>query len=255
LTDRIQIQQVLLNLMRNVEARGAPRRDLHVITVASYGMAEVSVIDTGTGLALRSPPSFSSLCHHQEAGMGVGLSICRTIVESHGGHIWAEAMPLEEPLSGSPCASLTRKRSPVVASDLVHVVDDDVDVRKSLGFLLGQPTCCTPARIRHSLPGYSDGNLDGCIVTDVHAGHRRRRAQAAQSPRRASVIVMTGHADVALAVQAMKEGTDFTGKPFDDDADQAIRPFADCNQAHAAHSQSAEIRDDCQPCQNGSGRC
>ncbi|WP_256753685.1 PAS domain-containing sensor histidine kinase [Mesorhizobium sp. Mes31] len=97
LTDRIQIQQVLLNLMRNaVEAmQGAPRRELHVMTVArDDGMAEVSVIDTGTGLAPEvSAQLFQPFVTTKKQGMGVGLSICRTIVESHGGHIWAEAVP------------------------------------------------------------------------------------------------------------------------------------------------------------------
>ena len=97
LTDRIQIQQVLLNLIRNaVEAmQGVPRRELHVMTVArDDGMAEVSVIDTGTGLAPEvSEQLFQPFVTTKKQGMGVGLSICRTIVESHGGHIWAETMP------------------------------------------------------------------------------------------------------------------------------------------------------------------
>jgi two-component system sensor kinase FixL len=97
LTDRIQIQQVLLNLMRNaVEAmQGTARRELHVMTIArDDGMAEVSVIDTGTGLAPEvSAQLFQPFVTTKKQGMGVGLSICRTIIESHGGHIWAEAMP------------------------------------------------------------------------------------------------------------------------------------------------------------------
>ncbi|RWX70715.1 PAS domain S-box protein [Mesorhizobium sp. M4B.F.Ca.ET.089.01.1.1] len=97
LTDRIQIQQVLLNLMRNaVEAmQGAPRRELRVATTArSDGMAEVSVVDTGPGLAPEvSTQLFQPFVTTKKQGMGVGLSICRTIVESHGGHIWAEPMP------------------------------------------------------------------------------------------------------------------------------------------------------------------
>lgn len=97
LTDRIQIQQVLLNLMRNaVEAmQGAPRRELQVTTVArGDGMAEVSVIDTGPGLAPEvSALLFQPFVTTKKHGMGVGLSICRTIVESHGGHIWADAIP------------------------------------------------------------------------------------------------------------------------------------------------------------------
>ncbi|MGX8010004.1 PAS domain S-box protein [Mesorhizobium sp. ORM8.1] len=97
LTDRIQIQQVLLNLMRNaVEAmQGAPRRELRMVTRARPdGMAEVSVRDTGPGLAPEiSAQLFQPFVTTKKQGMGVGLSICRTIVESHGGHIWAEAIP------------------------------------------------------------------------------------------------------------------------------------------------------------------
>lgn len=97
LTDRIQIEQVLLNLMRNaVEAmHGAPRRELHVATKARRdGMMEVGVIDTGPGLAPEvSGQLFQPFVTTKKHGMGVGLSICRTIVESHGGHIWAESPP------------------------------------------------------------------------------------------------------------------------------------------------------------------
>jgi len=97
LTDRIQIEQVLLNLMRNaVEAmQGAARRELRVTTTARHdGMAEVGVIDTGPGLAPEvSAQLFQPFVTTKKQGMGVGLSICRTIVESHGGHIWAESMP------------------------------------------------------------------------------------------------------------------------------------------------------------------
>ncbi len=97
LTDRIQIEQVLLNLMRNaVEAmQGMPRRELRVVTTARHdGMAEVSVIDTGPGLAPEvSAQLFQPFVTTKKQGMGVGLSICRTIVESHGGRIWAESVP------------------------------------------------------------------------------------------------------------------------------------------------------------------
>ncbi|MBZ9846882.1 PAS domain S-box protein [Mesorhizobium sp. CA14] len=97
LSDRIQIEQVLLNLMRNaVEAmQGLPRRELRVSTTSRHDrMAEVAVIDTGPGLAQEvSAQLFQPFVTTKKHGMGVGLSICRTIVESHGGHIWAESMP------------------------------------------------------------------------------------------------------------------------------------------------------------------
>jgi two-component system, LuxR family, sensor kinase FixL len=97
LADRIQIQQVLLNLIRNaIEAmEDAPRRELLVATAAKdEGMAEVSVTDTGTGLAPDvAEQLFQPFITTKKHGMGVGLSICRTIVEAHGGKIWAESKP------------------------------------------------------------------------------------------------------------------------------------------------------------------
>jgi two-component system sensor kinase FixL len=97
IADKIQIQQVLLNLMRNaVEAmQDGPTREL-VLTAAPVDsdMVRVSVSDTGSGIA---PDVLSQLFQPfvttKQQGMGVGLSICRTIVESHGGQIWAEPNP------------------------------------------------------------------------------------------------------------------------------------------------------------------
>ena len=96
--DRIQIQQVLLNLIRNaIEAMDeVEQRDL-TISARMHGddsMVEVIVQDTGPGL---SPEVVSRLFQPftttKQSGMGVGLSICRTIVESHGGRIWADSEP------------------------------------------------------------------------------------------------------------------------------------------------------------------
>jgi two-component system sensor kinase FixL len=94
LADRIQVQQVLLNLIRNaIEAmQEMPRRELLVATEARLGdgMVAVTVADTGTGLAPEiAEHLFEPFMTTKKHGMGVGLSICRTIVESHGGKISA----------------------------------------------------------------------------------------------------------------------------------------------------------------------
>ncbi len=97
LADRVQIQQVLVNLIRNaLEAMdGAPRRELVIGSrPAPDRMVEISVSDTGSGI----PPEvmknlFQSFFTTKAEGMGVGLSVCRTIVEAHGGHIRAEPIP------------------------------------------------------------------------------------------------------------------------------------------------------------------
>jgi two-component system sensor kinase FixL len=94
LADRVQIQQVLLNLIRNsVDAMiDSPERRLVISSEAAEGdMVQVNVADTGGGMAPEVMEKlFQPFVSTKSHGMGVGLSICRTIVESHGGRIWPE---------------------------------------------------------------------------------------------------------------------------------------------------------------------
>jgi two-component system sensor kinase FixL len=90
--DKIQIQQVLLNLMRNAaEAMdGSPRRELSITTARAEEMVEISVADTGPGLPeLVRAKLFEPFVTTKPNGMGVGLSVCRAIVEAHGGELRA----------------------------------------------------------------------------------------------------------------------------------------------------------------------
>ena len=95
LADKIQIQQVILNLIRNaIDAMMAsPRRELAITTeiAPDADFAQISVADTGPGLSSEiTGRLFQSFMTTKPNGMGVGLSISRTIVESHGGRIWVE---------------------------------------------------------------------------------------------------------------------------------------------------------------------
>jgi two-component system sensor kinase FixL len=112
MVDRVQVQQVLLNLIRNaVEAMEESEvRELSITGAAENGLVLISVADTGGGI----PPEiaarlFQPFVTTKQEGMGVGLSVCRTIVEAHGGRLWMEAGP------GPSGGSIFRFTLPTVA--------------------------------------------------------------------------------------------------------------------------------------------
>jgi len=105
---------------------------------------------------------------------------------------------------------------------IVHLIDDDEDVRRALAFLLG--TAGLAVRVHESAVRFLEdlpGVQPGCIVSDVRMPgmdglelQRRLKEMKVAMP----IVIMTGHADVPLAVQAMKAGAvDFIEKPFDDE--------------------------------------
>ncbi|WP_200937073.1 MULTISPECIES: response regulator FixJ [unclassified Phenylobacterium] len=109
-----------------------------------------------------------------------------------------------------------------MADELVHVIDDDPAVRDSLAFLL--ETANLQARTYDSAIAFLEALPEvrsGCVVTDVRMPEmtgielvRRLKAQGFRLP----IVMITGHADVPLAVEAMKAGVaDFIEKPFDDE--------------------------------------
>ena len=94
--DRVQLQQVLLNLMINgfdamEDIPGANRTLLVRTSQEPHSMVQVSVSDTGTGLGGQNDEDlFTPFKTTKEKGMGMGLAVCRSIIEAHLGRIWAE---------------------------------------------------------------------------------------------------------------------------------------------------------------------
>lgn len=129
---------------------------------------------------------------------------------------------------------------------IIHVIDDDAAVRDSIAFLL--ETADLTARTYESAVSFLmvEDRPAGCVVTDVRMPDmtgielaRRLRDSGSCEP----VIVITGHADVPLAIEAMRAGVaDFIEKPFDDEVLLAsIRRVLD--QAGRASSADAERRE------------
>jgi two-component system sensor kinase FixL len=95
LGDRIQLQQVLLNLILNacdaMSANPPARRYLTLATKHHDGVVRMSVSDTGCGLPPEADRVFEPFYSTKAHGLGLGLSICRSIVTAHKGRLWAEA--------------------------------------------------------------------------------------------------------------------------------------------------------------------
>jgi signal transduction histidine kinase len=94
--DRIQLQQVLLNLITNATDAMATRDGARLLRFRSEvndaGDVTVSVADNGPGIGPQKLEQiFNSLFTTKSGGMGMGLSICRSIVEAHGGRLWVES--------------------------------------------------------------------------------------------------------------------------------------------------------------------
>ena len=124
---------------------------------------------------------------------------------------------------------------------IIHLIDDDEDVRKAVAFMLG--TAGHAVRVYDSATTFLaqlEGLQPGVIVSDVRMPgvdglelQRRLAARGANLP----IVIMTGHADVPLAVEAMKGGAvDFIEKPFSDDVmlaavDKAMARFREASSA------------------------
>jgi FixJ family two-component response regulator/signal transduction histidine kinase len=230
--DRVQIQQVLLNLVLNAidavagNAAGARRVALRV-GAADAGV-RVEVSDTGRGMdeAARSrvfQPFFTT----KPGAMGLGLSISRTIAAAHGGTLSVDSapgrgttfrveLPLQPPEAARP---VRRETAPIRAGGTVFVIDDDPAMRRALerqlagaGYHVESLASAQDYLERVPRTGTA------CIVSDVRMpglSGLDLQATLARAGRDLPIVFISGHGDVATTAHAMKAGAvHFLAKPF-----------------------------------------
>ena len=138
--DRVQLQQVVLNLLSNaidaVAAGDRPAREVTVLAGRSGDGVRVEIRDSGAGMDAETLARiFQAFFTTKPKGMGLGLSISRTIVDAHGGTLSAHSAPgmgstfRSSFHCGHPAHRLT---APAAAAGTVFVIDDDASVRRAL---------------------------------------------------------------------------------------------------------------------------
>ncbi len=250
LADPIALQQVLLNLILNgfdsICAVENGKRELSVnASMGQAGFTQFTVRDSGSGISPEVMPRlFDAFFTTKPNGMGMGLTVARSIIEAHGGCLWAVDNPdggaifeFTVPSAAGPGAHCAANEAGQTSYQIVQprkiaVIDDDSLQRSSLLRLL--------ASAGHEVRGFGSATeflvsaeLDGfsCVVSDVRMpvvdGLELQEALRAKYPY-VPLLLITGDAGVPDSVKAIKSGAaDFLEKPVKSDVlleaiDQAI---------------------------------
>jgi len=231
--DRVQLQQVILNLLLNaIDAVAAvdPRsRRVTVLARPSRSDVGIEVTDTGRGMDERTLARiFQPFFTTKPGGMGLGLSISRSIVAAHGGTLSVRSGPgggttfrIELPLRPPVAPPRTAPAATVPADGVgtVFVIDDDPSMRRALDRQL------QGAGYRVDAFASAQDYLDrappsgiACIVSDVRMpglSGLDLQASLARAGRDLPIVFISGHGDVPTAAHALKAGAvGFLAKPF-----------------------------------------
>ena len=247
--DRVQVQQVFVNLIRNgIEAMDVVVDAARTLQIRSYrdgfDAIRVEVRDGGTGFK-QAERVFEPFFTTKQHGMGMGLAICRTIIESHGGRLWtANNLRGDRRLH----ASAGSKRGTMSPRDeIVFVVDDDARVREALGELLeslGWRAVTFAAAADYVASTKPD--LPGCLVLDIELPDinglefQKQLSHDVHPP----LVFITGHGDIPSSVRAIQRGAvNFLTKPVgENDLIAAVRAAIDRDRVQrSARAELAEL--------------
>ena len=234
LVDEIQIQQVLVNLIRNaldaMHETPTSQRAVTISTRVHYnGQVELTVSDAGTGLTPDELEQvFDTFFSTKQNGMGMGLPISRSIIESHGGKLWSKTniglgasfgftIPLED--AHEP------ERGPIV-----FIVDDEAVIRDALSLIVQamglSVKCFSSATEFLGFMAPYDLSRPTFVITDVQMPNINGiefLKQLKTMNKELPVMLMTGHGTTALKHQAEELGAvAFLEKPFQPAEIQAI---------------------------------
>jgi FixJ family two-component response regulator/signal transduction histidine kinase len=226
--NRVQIQQVLLNLIANaIDSMSSVKERPHLLRVASRtskpGEVLVSIEDNGPGVPADDLQHiFEPMFTTKSQGMGMGLAICQSIIEAHHGRFGRRRESREGRYSSSRCHQAEQamtEEDRLETAPIVFIVDDDQDVRDGLKDLVESvglraiTFTSTMEFLRYELP-----DVPSCLVLDVRLPgisglDFQTELTAAQIG--IPIIFITGHGDIPMSVKAMKAGAvEFLTKPI-----------------------------------------